>query len=574
MRIMRTARLFGVAALVVWGIGLYAQPTTYTYTGNAFTSVLNAQGSTEPYTTSDFISGSIVTLNPLPPNLSLVNISPPSPKVSYQILSFSFFDGVNTWDSTNSGINPAIVSTDSQGAIIVWFLIIKGASPPFPFNNFSFLITCSGNNLDPECGAPGTNGAGGGDQVSILTGPSLFNSTFVGGSVFGAPGTWGAKCPMVVHPSVRQCASSLVQCQQSDGTPFALMYAEASAPDGSNLLKAAASCQFTTFEWQQKITNLPCPSGVLPDLDTLIPPQNFCPPGDAFDGQDLTATAGNPLFDPPPGGTQNDQKPGQPLYNPYPFFYPLKSVQAAEASPGDSSFCPPNAFVCLVTADNKLTFFDVPRGGWPDTPASPDPDDCCSKQFTTTLVGVSSQPVNEKSQPCAPGDNRFCTPLYWWNWNSTFNGTAGGVSIGNDIGIDQDLPDPGSGTGGITITNLNGAPQTPPTVTCTATPTSLWPPDGKPVTVTVSGTVNAGTQAISTGGTTFAVVDEYQQVQPSGSFTVDGGGNFSFTVELIASRDGNDKDGRTYRIDSIARDNIGNPGICSSVVTVPHDQGN
>ncbi|HEY6250062.1 MAG TPA: hypothetical protein VI685_08875, partial [Candidatus Angelobacter sp.] len=116
--------------------------------------------------------------------------------------------------------------------------------------------------------------------------------------------------------------------------------------------------------------------------------------------------------------------------------------------------------------------------------------------------------------------------------------------------------------------------QTPPSVTCTAAPNSLWPPDGKPDPVTVSGIITPGTQAIPADGATFAVIDEYGLDQPHGSFTIGAGGNYSFTVPLIAERKGNDFDGRTYTINVSATDNIGKVGVCSIVVTVPHDQGN
>ncbi len=72
--------------------------------------------------------------------------------------------------------------------------------------------------------------------------------------------------------------------------------------------------------------------------------------------------------------------------------------------------------------------------------------------FQTSLVGVSSQNL-AGSLSCGPGSTLYCTVLYSWTWASTFNGTAGGV-------FDQTASvypiDPGSGTGGITITGING----------------------------------------------------------------------------------------------------------------------
>jgi probable HAF family extracellular repeat protein len=115
-------------------------------------------------------------------------------------------------------------------------------------------------------------------------------------------------------------------------------------------------------------------------------------------------------------------------------------------------------------------------------------------------------------------------------------------------------------------------PQRPPSVTCMATPNTLWPPNGKSVVVTVSGTITSDT-TIPPGGNTYAVIDEYGQVQPSGSIALSADGSYSFGVSLVASRNGNDQDGRTYTIVVSSRDTNGNNASCSAVVTVPHDQG-
>jgi hypothetical protein len=45
---------------------------------------------------------------------------------------------------------------------------------------------------------------------------------------------------------------------------------------------------------------------------------------------------------------------------------------------------------------------------------------------------------------------------------------------------------------------------------------------------------------------TYQVIDEYGQIQPSGSVPLVNGG-YSFTVSLQASRRGNDQDGRHYK---------------------------
>jgi hypothetical protein len=89
--------------------------------------------------------------------------------------------------------------------------------------------------------------------------------------------------------------------------------------------------------------------------------------------------------------------------------------------------------------------------------------------------------------------------------------------------------------------------------------------------VTVSGSITAGTSGLTASA--YNVIDSYGQVQPTGSITLAAGGSYSFAVPLIAARNGDDKDGRTYTINVTGSDKIGNVGACSAVVTVPHDQG-
>jgi broad specificity polyphosphatase/5'/3'-nucleotidase SurE len=91
------------------------------------------------------------------------------------------------------------------------------------------------------------------------------------------------------------------------------------------------------------------------------------------------------------------------------------------------------------------------------------------------------------------------------------------------------------------------------------------------MSVTVSGTISAGTNPITTG--TYAVIDSYSQDQPTGSVTLGMDDSYSFAIALIAAREGNNPSGRTYTINVNGSDKIGNVGTCSSLVTVPHDQG-
>jgi hypothetical protein len=116
--------------------------------------------------------------------------------------------------------------------------------------------------------------------------------------------------------------------------------------------------------------------------------------------------------------------------------------------------------------------------------------------------------------------------------------------------------------------------KTPPVITISARPATLWPPNGKMVPVTIAGRIMDSGSRVNATTATYAVTDEYGSVQPSGRVTLGSNGSYAFTIPLQASRNGDDKDGRQYTITVRAQDNAGNQGSASTVVTVPHDQGN
>jgi len=127
-----------------------------------------------------------------------------------------------------------------------------------------------------------------------------------------------------------------------------------------------------------------------------------------------------------------------------------------------------------------------------------------------------------------------------------------------------------TGTHGFVATPVD---TTPPAITVAASPATLWPPNGKLVTVTVSGTIidESGGSGVQAGSAAYQVTDEYGQPQPSGDVTLKADGSYAFTVPLQASRRGNDPDGRHYTITVSATDKAGNPGMGSATVTVPRN---
>jgi hypothetical protein len=307
------------------------------------------------------------------------------------------------------------------------------------------------------------------------------------------------------------------------------------------LSAAAADCEFAEFDWQQKITQWPLP--VDPSRCNLLSTDPLCL---AAVGSPSTILSSPPTFLDPvfSGYTYN---PIETALN-YPFYYSVSSLPGGCAEYNRTGNCK----VPIISNQNTtLNFYDSPS--WYLLPSGR------YMGFQTSLVGVLS-------------DGTVGQTLYQWNWQSTYKPSVLGGAGSGGIQTASSLPVDGNGDGGVTITGINGIAQTSPTTTCMATPNVLWPPNGKSVSVTVSGIITPGTSALT--ATTYAVLDGDGQTQQTGDVTLGAAGNFSFGVPLIASRNGDDVNGRAYTIRVRGADTLGNVGSCSAIVTVPHDQGN
>jgi hypothetical protein len=110
-----------------------------------------------------------------------------------------------------------------------------------------------------------------------------------------------------------------------------------------------------------------------------------------------------------------------------------------------------------------------------------------------------------------------------------------------------------------------------PSIFASVTPVMLWPPNGKMIPVTVTGSVTAGSGCQTPGQVSWELVDEYDEHSNFGSVEVTNG-QFSLSLSLEASRLGYDMDGRVYTINLTASAE----GYTSEVefveVLVPHDQ--
>ena len=207
-----------------------------------------------------------------------------------------------------------------------------------------------------------------------------------------------------------------------------LMHASATPVDANDLpaglMEGAHACGYEFYNWQQTITAYP----------------KACPWYTVDPSFGVSVQLLNSWQDPPLGGYYE----GPPQYpylaptkiNPdaYPFYYDVNPAAPAMWSLTAHQFL-----------DQWLSFSDLP--GCPALPAGTEMD------FTTTLVGV----FDDTTTPPAP--------IYTWTWKSTYTGYelvvgSGGVSV--LATTDNEIPlQPG--TGGVTITSINGV-QLPPDV--------------------------------------------------------------------------------------------------------------
>jgi len=139
-------------------------------------------------------------------------------------------------------------------------------------------------------------------------------------------------------------------------------------------------------------------------------------------------------------------------------------------------------------------------------------------------------------------------------WSGACSGTGScAISISGDTNVSASF----------TLENI------PPVVAMNQPqPSVLAPPNGKMIAVVISGTVSDAQSGLKT--VSYAVADEYNQYNSSGSITQNSDGTFSFTVSLKAAVVKKDPDGkRTYTISVTAIDNANNTSQGSVTVIVP-----
>jgi hypothetical protein len=492
-------------------------------------------------------SGSGFTLSQLPA------VNTQGGQANYDIqFSVSTADGAATITGMQVALNGASASGNGN---------VDGGFSAYTLSTFAFCVlpTSAVNNCAPFLFT---------SPISQIT-PASFNcSSCAVSAYFSLLGP--ASVDSIDYRFLQDCQVNRSDVRPYAGGPFSLdenlvsMNATFTPTDANGLpiglAAAAAACGFTGFDWVQFIDHLPGPSMFFassnPTVPIIIPPQS-------------------PIKDPPLGG-YTYQSSDPPFFDANPFYYNAANIFTSCAEADLAGAC---ILSIVSNSGDTLNFFDEPAdpclpGGLPGG----SPSD--RRQLRTLCKGDSSGPpfISFRTQLvgiCNSTPSALCSeagkpsvPLFQWSWKDNFNGEVGEPSTGTGgVFFAQTASffpvNPSSGTGGVTITSVNGAPQTPPSTVCNAT---LQRREDKPALITVTGTVTPGTSPIPSGSTIYSVTKGKKQIQ-SGSFVVNAGGGYSFQFSPSKSGD----DGEEWKIIVAAADGIGNVGSCSTTVQVPDE---
>jgi uncharacterized lipoprotein YddW (UPF0748 family) len=113
--------------------------------------------------------------------------------------------------------------------------------------------------------------------------------------------------------------------------------------------------------------------------------------------------------------------------------------------------------------------------------------------------------------------------------------------------------------------------QTAPTVSLSADPSVIWPPNGKTVLVTING---GGGDAVSgLAEVSYVVIDEYGLPLGIPSRLLKGSSaTWADQLAVEARRRGYDSDGRVYQVMATLVDAAGNTATATAIILVPHDR--
>ncbi len=522
----------------------------------------------EPDSLGVFDGFATITSNPVPPScVSLVCSNPPW-------FAGSIYNVPGTWTlaSVQTGTKPPlqittaslpsatngqpypstpIMATGGSGSGYTW-CVQSGtqcvqSGPPLPAGftlSPAGVLTWSGSPVDPAGSYPFTLQVA--DSAGNLATQEL---------------TLLIPCPVTVNTSLGP----------PTGIPTSVTLTF-NSPNSMTLADYAASCGYSGFDWVQTMTQEPNPSGVYAENDALsgspapLTPQWLDPPLGGYTFQftctsfTLSAT-GQPQYLPPdcdPTGLYNarlnNNLPNFASANPF-YYSPLDlgpayvGAQDTGCAEGHKPDFPPpgtSPYHCLMlgtcslepgcqipvsTDPSTLKYFDAPHNMSCQPTAS-----CIGWQ--TQLVGLVCPSTGQSCTSPTPS-----TPLWQRSFQTNFNGTVGGGFGGliSEGSSEVFPPDPGSGTGGITVV------PTTPTMTVTPSVYSITAAQAVSVTVAVNAIsinqIPTGSVTLTGGGYTS---DPTPLTNGAAAFTISAGSLTAGTDTLTANYTPDTANSSTY----------------------------
>ena len=228
---------------------------------------------------------------------------------------------------------------------------------------------------------------------------------------------------------------------------------------------------------------------------------------------------------------------------------------------GDGTFQPVVNYSSGGRERAAVAIADVTGDGIPDVVATSGcllDDPACAQGYVGVLTGNGDGTVQ---------------PAVLTSSGARFPVSVAAADLNGDARIDVVAANYGNGeaagVAGVLLNNRGDSQ--PPTITIAASSYVLWPPNGKLVPVTISGTISDTGSGVKASSLQYSVIDEYQQIHPHGPISLGPDGRYSVVVWLQASRDGGNPHGRLYIIIVGASDNAGNANSAQTSVVVPHD---
>jgi probable HAF family extracellular repeat protein len=220
---------------------------------------------------------------------------------------------------------------------------------------------------------------------------------------------------------------------ESGTREFTWLEASFVPPNNKTLDEYAQECGFASFDWVQKITQHPKGSPISANGVLQIPTYND-PPKSGYDYQ-----ANNPWW----SSHQSNFRYANPYY-----YSPIDIISPPPNGCARGNRPPSTDCILRMRSDDhtKLNFFDSPH----NTDCKPN-ESCIA--ITTQLVGI----CGGLSPACNSNSSGLSAPLFQWTWKTNFSGGNPGIGgIYEEGTINYLSDDPGIGTGGVTLTNING----------------------------------------------------------------------------------------------------------------------